>query len=694
MFALVDRGRAADIFVPAGESSAVALAAADLASDIERVGSRRPVVKRFVPREEAAFLLIGTIGTPEFDATLASRGLDVSAIDGGFERYVVRTFGENHENLLVAGSDARGTMWGIYHLSEQLLGVDPVYLWTGNQPRRRERIEVGPIDLVSDEPDFRFRGWFLNDEDLLTEWRNGGGRRYIDYPFYHQVIHQDVLARVIETALRLRQNMMIPASFVDIMNPAEENLVRMVSERGLFVTQHHVEPLGVSHFAWDNYWADRGRKIPCSFVTEREAHIEIWRDYVERWARYPNVIWQLGLRGRGDRPVWFHDDAVPASDAERGALISDAYAAQHAIVADVLGTTDFPSTTTLWMEGSHLQRDGHLDFPPGVTIVFADLGSSQMMQDDFDHTERRDEHTYGVYHHVCFWGDGPHLAQGTSIGKLAHNYRRADEKGDTHYSILNVSNVREVILGAEAVAELTWDARGFDPAGFLDRWFTREFGDAAAPAVRDAYDAYFGAYHVMRDERRPDEMLLIDGMTRRLGLKLLDILEGSHEESNLGYYRHLDDFDSTDAFLSYFADALSAADARWRRAQQALYEALPAVTEERRAYFTDHFIVQYDTIVGLYRWAHLLAQAAVAVRNGDSSASPAGGAAPAPAASGPAALVDAAASALEKALIDRRKAEHGAFAHWYRGDRKMNLPRVLQRTRELAADLRQRTAAP
>lgn len=675
MFTLFDADRIADVFVPANEPDSVALAVEDFARDAERVGGRRPVAKRFAPRDESGYLLVVTLGNDGTDRILDERGVDAGAIGGGWERYLIRTFGPVGENLVVVGSDPRGTMWGIYHLCEHVLGVDPAHLWTDNDPAPRERIDIESIDFVSDEPTFRYRGWFLNDEDLLCEWRQDGGRRYIDYPFYEHVIHQDVLARVIETALRMRQNLMIPASFVDIMNPAEENLVRTVTGRGMFVSQHHVEPLGVSHFAWDNYWAARGREIPCSFVTQRDAYLEIWRAYAERWARYPNVIWQLGLRGRGDRPVWFHDDAVPPSDAERGALISDAYAAQHAIIADVLGTTDFPSTTTLWMEGSHLQRDGHLAFPPGVTIVFSDLGSSQMMQDDFDQTERRPEHTYGVYHHVCFWGDGPHLAQGTSVGKLAHNYRRAHEMGDTHYSILNVANVREVILGAGAVAELTWKADAFDPGDYLERWLSRELGaDAVAPA-RAAYDAWFDAFHVLRDAKRPDELLLIDGMTRRLALKLLDLLEGNVEESKLGYYRHLDDFADADEFLGYFHDALAAAEPRWQAVQRALYDAAPTVAPGRRRFFTDHFVVQYETIVGIYRWTHALLEAARASRDGAGSGDVA-------------ALIDTAASALEKALLDRRKAEHGVWRNWYRGDRKMNLPGVLERTRELAVSLR------
>ncbi|MFW5836332.1 MAG: hypothetical protein ACOCVK_02890, partial [bacterium] len=142
MFTLFDADRAADVFVPAIEPDSVAMAVADFARDAERVGGRRPVVKRYAPRDESGYLLVVTVGTDEADRLLEERGLDAGTIAGGWERYAIRTFGEMGENLAVIGSDPRGTMWGIYHLCEHILGVDPAWLWTDNEPEPRERIDI------------------------------------------------------------------------------------------------------------------------------------------------------------------------------------------------------------------------------------------------------------------------------------------------------------------------------------------------------------------------------------------------------------------------------------------------------------------------------------------------------------------------------------------------------------------------
>ncbi len=99
---------------------------------------------------------------------------------------------------------------------------------------------------------------------------------------------------------------------------------------------HHVEPVGVSAFGFDNFWKDRGQTVPFAITQHPDKFREIWREYAGRWAKFgPQVIWQLGLRGIADRPVWMADPGVPKSDEGRGKLISDAMATQWEIIRSV-----------------------------------------------------------------------------------------------------------------------------------------------------------------------------------------------------------------------------------------------------------------------------------------------------------------------------------------------------------------------
>ena len=343
------------------------------------------------------------------------------------------------------------------------------------------------MHIAQNEPTFKFRGGFINDEDLLTEWKNGGGERYIDYRYYGQVVHPDVIQRVFETMLRLRLNLVIPASFVDIRNPPEERLVAEAAKRGLFVSMHHIEPLGVSAFAYQNYWKERGEEPLFSFYSEREKIIQTWQEYARRWAEYPNVIWQVGLRGIADRPMWMADPGVPQSDADRGTIISEAIRVQSEII-DTLVQNPILSTT-LWAEGAGLNQEGHLTFPDSVIIVFADNSPGWKWQQDFYQTKRDPANAYGVYYHHQLWGSGPHLVQAVPPQKTYAMFQEAIEHNASEYAIMNISNLREFALGLEASTEMLYDMDAFQPDTFMHDWFGRRFGKAAE-SVQSAYQAF------------------------------------------------------------------------------------------------------------------------------------------------------------------------------------------------------------
>lgn len=669
MGVVFDEERLADIFCHHDEERSLELAVQDLRADLRKVSGRDAVMKPYLPRDEEGYIVAGSLSNADFASWIAARGIVVSAVAGRWEHYLLLTIGDDQQSVLICGSDTRGAIYGVYEFCERCLGVDPLYFWTDNEPQRRASLVVPPM-RISDGPEtFRYRGIFVNDEDLLTEWLPGGGKRYTSYPFYHQVVHQDIIAKVAETALRLKMNLIIPASLLDIDNPAEENLVRLVTERGLLVSQHHVEPLGVSHFAWDNYWAKRGKVVPPSFVTQRAAFEEIWEYYARKWARYPGVIWQLGLRGRGDRPVWWNDASVPSTDAERGALISSAYAAQDAILQRVLGRSDYLTTATLWMEGSDLQKAGVLTYPPRTMLVFADYGPTQMMRDDYYETVREPQRQYGLYHHVAFWSVGPHLADGTSLDKLVFNYGNAVARGDTAYSILNVCNLREFVIGMEAVARMTWRFSTFSQQRFLHDWLARELGPDAGEAAADLYERHMQAYVTLRGNRYPREMLLIDGITRILGNSLLDGLAGAFKRPEFRIGSFSEQFTSAGELAAWLQQNLPPGIARWQDVIAACRDVLPLGAPDRQQYFVDHFVVQAEIMYGLYAWCHALALAVAAREAGDGEQARR--------------RLAEASFHMDKLLLDRAKAEHDKWQHWYRGDKKMNLPAIAARMKQM-----------
>lgn len=78
-------------------------------------------------------VIVGTIGHSRWIDRLVEEGkLDISTIQGGWERFIVRTIEHPFDGvkraIVVAGSDRRGTAYGVFSISEAI-GVSPWYWW-------------------------------------------------------------------------------------------------------------------------------------------------------------------------------------------------------------------------------------------------------------------------------------------------------------------------------------------------------------------------------------------------------------------------------------------------------------------------------------------------------------------------------------------------------------------------------------
>ncbi len=421
-----------------------------------------------------------------------------SVENGAHEAYTVNV---DEERVTIVGSDILGTVFGIYAFATKCLNISPVYRLIDIFPERTEELILKAQSFSSGDRPVRFRGWFLNDEDLLSDFKISGGHRHIDYSFYQNVMDTEVLDMVLETALRLEINLVIPSSFVDIDNPDEEKLVKAVCRRGLYISQHHVEPMGVSYFGADNYMKKRGYENEAvSFISNRARMEEIWNYYAKKWAKYGDrVVWQLGLRGKADEAVWKADPSISSSMEDRGYIITDAIGTQYDIVRKTLGTENFYSTATLWNEGSELYGKGYLKLPKTTIPVFSDFGLDQMFGDDFYTTRREEDRKYGIYYHAGFWALGPHLTEGCDPVKMAYCYRDAAEKNNLYYSILNISNVRPLHISAIMNARIISAPLSFSARDELLRLDREIFGDAAK-MVNEIRREYYAAFADFGDE--------------------------------------------------------------------------------------------------------------------------------------------------------------------------------------------------
>lgn len=666
MYTVYDENRVTDICFDPFENPCIEKALKDIRKDICRVGGGKAKLIPYLPGDIKGKLIVGTLKNERFERFVRNQGIELSEIRHKWENYVIRTVGEDNDTVIIAGSDERGTMWGIYEFSRCFLDMDPLYLWTDFTPEKKKNVRLPKTNIVDGPRSFRFRGWFINDEDLLEGFSKGGPQEK-GYDFHKD--YDTALGMLIETALRMKQNLLIPCSHLDIENPDEENLVRMITERGLYISMHHQEPVGVHQFTADRYWKERGIE-DINYFEYREEYEQLWRRYIKKWSQYENVIWQLGLRGRGDRPVWYNATGIPTSIQDRGKLISDAIQKQMDIIMEENQGKDILSSSTLWMEGMELYHENVLRFPEGTKVIFADFAPEQMWGEGYYTAPREAKRDYGLYYHVGFWGCGPHLIQGNSPDKIYYNYRNAVNKGDNDYSILNVANFREFVYNIKCVADITWNIDGFETEQYCLDWCQKEFKGENSSELAEIYKEYFKCFYEMDTALIPGQMLLMDGMLRRVALKLIEIIKGSELRKPDIQNKRLFDFQTVDDFIQYYENAAKEGISRFKKLYCKAIPAVSTITKDRQPFFVSNMIVQIEIALGLYSWVYYLCLAAENRRSiGDNTTYQF--------------YLNEAEFALSKIIMDRRKAAISKWEHWYDGDSLMNIEESLELTRQL-----------
>ena len=169
-FSLAQRDDMATLHVDAEDHAGVVRAVKDLQADIERVTGRKPAIIHEQTGLRPNVVIVGTIGKSAIVDKLVRAGkIDVSQIAGKWESFLIEVVSEPLSSvasgLVIAGSDKRGTIYGVYDLSGQI-GVSPWYWWADVPVRHSEALYVRAGRYVEGPPAVKYRGIFLNDEEI------------------------------------------------------------------------------------------------------------------------------------------------------------------------------------------------------------------------------------------------------------------------------------------------------------------------------------------------------------------------------------------------------------------------------------------------------------------------------------------------------------------------------------------------
>lgn len=235
-FPLISKGVPCPIYVDSSEDKGVMIAAGNLQQDILQVCGTKPELLTSTSSKRC--IIAGTYSTPFVKRLMAANKIDKKELEGKNEKYILQVITNPcegvEEAVVIIGSDRRGTIYGIYELSEQI-GVSPWYWWADVPIRKQQNVYVKPGQYTDGEPAVTYRGIFLNDEaPCLTGWvKQTYGTNYGDHRFY---------AQVCELILRLKGNFLWPAMWSWAFYADDPQNSKTASEMGVIIGTSHHEP--------------------------------------------------------------------------------------------------------------------------------------------------------------------------------------------------------------------------------------------------------------------------------------------------------------------------------------------------------------------------------------------------------------------------------------------------------------------
>ena len=498
-FLLAGNERVADILVDPEDSPTVHLAARLFAQDIGGVTGRRPRVGKGGKPSTPNRVIAGTIGRNRLITGLIEAGrIDVEEVENRWETCLIQVLQETGgKALVVAGSDRRGTAYGLLELSRQM-GVSPWHDFADVPPKRKKRVHVSAGRFVQGPPSVKYRGIFINDEMWgLRPWasltlapREGKG------------IGPTTYRKIFELLLRLKANLCWPAMHrgTKPFNCYEENKV-VADEFGIVMGSSHIEPMlrnNIGGAEWDREYPGE----PWDYRVNRDHIYEYWEKAVKRNGKYEN-IYTLGKRGLDDE----------AGSDITVAMLERIFADQREILKRWVGpdVTRIPQVLIPYTEVLHLYNQG-LRVPGDVTICWPDDNFGYIRQLP-DRRERQRPGGSGVYYHFQ-WLNGATTAYTwlhTTPPTLTWlEMKKAYDHGARTHWVVNVGDIKPAEVGIDHFMQMAWDMAGFaenDPAAWLEKWAAREFGPTHASAISSIMMAHFELGYA----RRPEHMVMYNG---------------------------------------------------------------------------------------------------------------------------------------------------------------------------------------
>lgn len=455
---LINGNDKVEIYMDANDCRGVSYAANALVKDISKVSGSQATITS----NRKATILVGTIGhSAAIDQLVKQKRINGNLLKGKREKFII-TVVDNQ--LIIAGSDRRGSIYGIYELSQQM-GVSPWYDWADVPVEHHDSIFVNRGTYTDGEPAVRYRGIFLNDEaPCLTSWvKNTYGTGYGDHRFYQ---------RVFELVLRLRGNMMWPAMWGWAFYADDAENEKTADEMGVVMSTSHHEPMARNH---QEYARNRKGWGPWNYQKNKANLQKFFREGIERMKGTEQIV-TIGMRGDGDEAMSAEADTKLMSQ-----IIND----QRKIIADVTGkkASETPQVWALYKEVLDYYDKG-MKVPDDVTLLLCDDNWGNVRRVP-NAKERKHKGGWGLYYHVDYVG-APRNSKMLNVTPVQNPWEQltlAYENGIDRLWILNVGDLKPMEYPISQFMDMAWNPRKYDVNNITRHtrdWCAQQFGESQA----------------------------------------------------------------------------------------------------------------------------------------------------------------------------------------------------------------------
>lgn len=444
-------------------------------NDVEMVSSKKPETSAALPSKAKDVIIVGSIkGSDLIQQLIQSKKINIDSIKNKWEAYqiqIVRNpFKGIDRALVIAGSDKRGTAYGVFEMSKEI-GVSPWYWWADVPAKKKKEIFVDKNIFLRDHPLVKYRGIFINDEaPAFSGWTKEkfGGVNHMVYE------------KVFELLLRLKANYLWPAMWGNAFNDDDTLNPILANKYGIVMGTSHHEPMLRAQQEWKRYG-----KGAWNYATNKNELDSFWKKGIENMDHHESIV-TIGMRGDGDMPM---------TQGTAIGLLENIVANQRKIIEKVTGkpASETPQDWALYKEVQDYYDKG-MRVPDDVTLLFSDDNWGNLRRLPKVDAKPRSG-GYGIYYHFDYVG-GPRNYKWINTNNIARVWEQmhlAYSYGVDRIWVVNVGDLKPMELPISFFLNYAWNPIRItvnNIGNYYQDWASRQFGEKYSKQIGHILQKY------------------------------------------------------------------------------------------------------------------------------------------------------------------------------------------------------------